>query len=375
MRILHIATYVSVDAAVGGPLAVARAQTGELASRGHQVQLLAGWDGVAGLHVPGVRVRLFRARQLGGRVATLVSPSLWRATFRAARTADVVHLHMGRDLMTLGAAYMAVLAGARIVLQPHGMVIPDSRPYIRVLDAIVTRPVFRRAAALFALTRIEVEQLGEVGRTALPIRRLNNGVAPQGKSSPTKDSTGTDVLFLARLQTRKRIMVFADAARRILQQRPDVRFSVVGPDEGELATLQAFIRDHSLEDRIVYEGALPAEQVRARLARATIYVLPSVNEVFPMTVLEAMDECVPVVITDSCGIADELQRLGAASVVDTTVESLVDGIDRLLEDAVFRDALASAGFDSVRTAFSIGPVVDSLETYYSEAIGRSNPAA
>jgi hypothetical protein len=62
MRILHVVTLVSADGAYGGPVAVAVAQTQALAELGHDVTLLAGWDGRAKLSAPKVDVQLLRAR-------------------------------------------------------------------------------------------------------------------------------------------------------------------------------------------------------------------------------------------------------------------------------------------------------------------------
>src|SRR6478735_802081 len=104
MRIAHVVTYVSADGAFGGPVAVAIAQAEELARRGNDVHFLAGWDGVATLQIPGVDVRLFATKHRAPGLSGLSAPGLRRFLGRHRDSFDVVHVHLGRDLVTLPAA-------------------------------------------------------------------------------------------------------------------------------------------------------------------------------------------------------------------------------------------------------------------------------
>jgi len=92
MRILHVVTLVSVNGAYGGPVAVAVGQTQALAELGHDVTLLAGWDGRATLSIPNVDVQLFRARQAVPRTSFsgMCSSGILREVRRRAADADVV---------------------------------------------------------------------------------------------------------------------------------------------------------------------------------------------------------------------------------------------------------------------------------------------
>ena len=49
--------------------------------------------------------------------------------------------------------------------------------------------------------------------------------------------------------------------------------------------------------------ALTPDAIPARMAAADVYVLPSVREPHPMSVLEAMSVGLPVVVTNDCGLA------------------------------------------------------------------------
>ncbi|GAB2615139.1 glycosyltransferase [Pseudactinotalea suaedae] len=367
MRIAHVLTYISADGAFGGPVAVLSEQTTELARRGHRVEVFAGWDGQVSLELPGVDVHLFETRQLLPMgFSGLVAPGLRRQLLRRRGDFDVVHVHLARDLITTPVAY--ALRGADkplLFLQPHGMVKPDRRPQGRVSDLVV-RPTLAAAAGTFSLTDVDRERLLAV-EPRTRILDLPNGVSLP-EVAPREDRARPEVLFLARLQPRKRVLLFAAAARRLLSEGVDADFVVVGPDEGDLPELTRLITAWGLGERVRYEGSVPPGTGRDRIARADLYVLPSLQEPFPMSVLESLSTGTPTVISATCHIAD---RLGDAVAAFPEAPGGDDGaalattLGTLLADDEERRALGRRGRRAIESAFSVGHVGDLLEHYYS----------
>lgn len=373
MRIAHVLTYVSADGAYGGPLAVAAAHCTELAARGHEVTLLAGWDGEAAYDLPGVQVRLFRVHRVApGGFAGLASPGLLAALLRSARDFDVVHVHLARDLVVLPAALAALRApGPRVFVQTHGMVQPDFRLLARVVDVGIRR-VLRGVGAAFALHPAEVAALRTVAAGPVTVVELPNGVTAQEPRSTTHEVP--ELLFLARLQPRKRVMVFAEAARRLVAAGVAARFAVAGPDEGDLPQLQAFLAEHGLTDVVRYEGPVGPGRGPDRLREADVFVLPSSREPFPMTVLEALSVGTPAVVSADCAVADRLESAGGTVLFDGTVEGLTEVLTALVSDPARRRELRRAAGDAIETTFGVASVVDRLEACYL-GVEASEPSA
>lgn len=375
MRIAHVVTYVSSDGAFGGPVAVLRAQTAALAAAGHEVEVFAGWDGAATLEIPGVRVRLFPARHLvpGTGFSGITSGALVRALRAELGRFDAVHVHLGRHLLDLQAA-LAVLRGrGRLVVQPHGMVQPSRAPKAIVTDALATRRILRGADRVLALTADDEAGLGAVAGAPIRMLRLPNGIA--ASPAAPRERAGRSVLFLARLHPRKRVLAFARAAALLHLTDPDTRFAVVGPDEGDLPALQAYLDDHRLQEVVRYEGSLPSGAGAARIAEADVYVLPAEREVFPMSVLEALSVGTPVVLARDCGIAEELERAGAAVVVDGSPESIADAVRGLLDDDARWRSTGERGRALVDTRLSIDAVAATLLSVYAGAGERRTGGA
>ena len=117
-------------------------------------------------------------------------------------------------------------------------------------------------------------------------------------------------------------------------------------------------------DRIRWEGPVGMSGAAERMRRATVYVLPSVDEPYPMSVLEAMSVGLPVVVTDTCGLASFVRDHDAGLVTDDTVESLADALRILLADPGRAAAMGARGRNAVRSERSMAAIAQRLEAFY-----------
>ena len=362
MRILHLVTLVSPEGAFGGPVRVASNLAAEQRARGHEVMIAAGTTGydVPPTRLDGTALHSEPLRRVApGGFSGLASTRLSRWVDRAVRGADVVHAHLARDLVTLPGARSAARHGTPYVVQPHGMVMPSDSPLAPVLDTALTRSVLRSAGAVLHLTPVERAGLLEVAGTDLPFVELPNGV-PTAPVAPLPPQV--EVLYCARLHARKRPLFFVETATRLLGEGVDARFTLVGPDEGEGPAVQAAI-DAFGDPRITWEGPLEPALTLARMARASLFVLPSVDEPYPMAVLEALSVGRGVVITDTCGLAPIIGASGAGVVADASSESLTAAVRGLLaSDLAAVGAIARA---TAEEQFSMTAVGDRLEAVYA----------
>lgn len=367
MRVVHVVTLVSDDGAYGGPTSVAAGQLEECAARGHEVTLVSLWRGrsPAPARIGSVPLRTRPARSLlPGRFTGLMHPLLVRDMWSAMGGADVVHVHAGRDLVSIAALAVAALRRKRFVAQTHGMVQPRRAAAVRLFDRVYV-PLLRRARGCLVLTEQERRAVAEViGAGGPPLVTLPNGVRPERGGGAEDRRRDREVLFLARLHPRKRPDAFVEMAALVHRRMPDVRFTLYGADEGVLPAVRRLIDAHGLEGVVSYGGALGHAEALRAYARAAVYVLPSVDEPFGMTVIEALSAGTPVVCTNTCGIAEELARRGAAMVTDGSPREMAEAVCGLLADDHKRGALVEAGRRAVAEAFSVHAVADRLEAIY-----------
>lgn len=145
---------------------------------------------------------------------------------------------------------------------------------------------------------------------------------------------------VTRLHESKGNSVLLDAARLVVDARPQARFVVVG--EGPLRpALEAQAAALGLGDRFVFAGF--ARDTAAVLAAFDLSVFPSLWEGTPLTAFEALAAGKPIVATDADGLVDILTDTVDAWIVPRRdVEALADRLVWLMDRPDERRRLSAA---------------------------------
>ncbi|MEU2759042.1 glycosyltransferase [Streptomyces sp. NPDC007094] len=384
MKILHVVTLHTPDHAFGGPTRVAFNLSKVQRAHGDDARVMALGDGFPDGELParveGVPVHLFQARHLLPmfEVSGITSAALLNTARRMMRGADLVHVHLMRDLVTLPAALLALATRTPLVVQTHGMIDPTEKRVAQLTDLLGVRRVLRGADAVLHLT--EMERL-DVNAVAAPVPltrtvRLVNGVRPQERKPAREPGRPPTVLYLARIQERKRPEDFVAAMPHVLARHPDARFVLAGPDTGALAGTLALARELGVAQSLHHVGPLEHDEVLAADREADVYVLPAIEEPFPVSVLEAMSVGTPVVITRTCGQAPDVAGAGSGRVIDSRVgedaanaRKVADAILELLEPEAAEQA-GKAAWELVNEQFTIEAVTATLRRTYEDVVRR-----
>ncbi|MDQ4086447.1 MAG: glycosyltransferase family 4 protein [Pseudomonadota bacterium] len=145
-------------------------------------------------------------------------------------------------------------------------------------------------------------------------------------------------LMISRLLWDKGIREFAQAARRLRREHPQVPVALVGYLDPSPDSLTQRELDELIACGIHFYGKL--DDVRPAIAEASIYVLPSYREGTPRSVLEAMAMARPVITTDAPGCR----------------ETVVEGLNGLLVPPRDADALYAAMVRFIEHPEMIGPM-------------------
>lgn len=374
MRILHAVTLVSPNNEFGGPTRVALNLARELEKRGHSVAFLAGARGYEKLPrtVEGIECRLGRVARLlpGAGFSGLVAPSLYRIGWTELGHADLLHVHLARDLITLPLAMIALARGVPVVVQTHGMVDRSEKHLARILDAVATKWVIRRAKTVCYLSSSELADLRDVFGEKPNFAELPNGIEIR-EAEPTETSQGgpAEFVFLARISERKRPLLFVEASREAVSLGAvDSTYTLYGPDEGLGAAVTAALAENDGGGRIEWKGALPPEDVAPQLANADVLVNTTSYDPFPMAVLEALALGVPVIIGSSSPLARGIHDAGAGVVVDETVSAFAEAMNRFASNREFRRSASVRAREYASEKFNINAVADKLVKIYQRSV-------
>jgi glycosyltransferase involved in cell wall biosynthesis len=378
VKVLHIVNAITPDGAHGGAAQVALNQAKSLLQRGHEVTVVAGTLGYRDIphSVQGVPVKLFPARFLVPRVwwPALYAKGLRRWVSHHLGSFDIAHIHMSRDLVSMPAALSIRRAHLPYVIEAHGMITPGSHPLAPVLDRVATKRLFRQAGRVFFLDdrdRLDLE--GVAGRPVAFQQIWHPIPIPNLKKEIGVVDGLPEVLFLARLHTRKRPDVFALAAAELLRAGVAARFSVVGPPEGAEDRVDEVIEQLSAVTSpgwLRREPGLQPGAVQPRMAQAAIYVLPSVREPFGLTIVEALAVETPVVINEDCGLAPFVNKHRCGLVVGGSVHEYAAAIRTLLENPALALEMGKRGKAAVESEFAMDRMGRELENAYNAMMAK-----
>ena len=109
-------------------------------------------------------------------------------------------------------------------------------------------------------------------------------------------------------------------------------------------------------------GPLYGEEHRAALTLADLFVLPSLNESFGNAAAEAVAAGIPVLLTETCGIAPIINGRAGLS-VPLGVKSLASGLRTMIGDPARSAQLIARRADVVRELSWDEPVRQTEELY------------
>ncbi len=260
---------------------------------------------------------------------------------------------------------------------PHGMLDPwFKRTYpLKHLKKWLYWPwaeyrILRDARAVIFTSEEERLQ----ARESFWLYRCRERIAPLGMEAPPvaapdeffalrpELSNKRIVLFLGRIHPKKGCDMLIEAFARTAPQDRQTVLVMAGPDqEGWAATLRAQAADAGLADRVVFTGMLEGSMKWAALRAADVFVLPSHQENFGLSVAEALACGVPVLMSNKVNIWREVQEDGAGFIEPDDVA----GTERLLRrwfetPAADRETMRRRAAESFAKRFEIGHAAASL---------------
>ena len=164
------------------------------------------------------------------------------------------------------------------------------------------------------------------------------------------------ILFLSNLIESKGIFVLLDACRVLKERGLDFTCDFVG-GESKAVSAEAFreaIAERGLADRVVYHGPKYGEDKVRFFTEADIFVQPTFDDCFPLTLVEAMQYRLPIVSTDVGAIPDMIvEEVNGLMCQQRDVDSLVVALETLIKDSALRTRMGEQGYARYRELYTL----------------------
>jgi glycosyltransferase involved in cell wall biosynthesis len=182
------------------------------------------------------------------------------------------------------------------------------------------------------------------------------------------------VLLVARLDYLKDHATAVRTIQRVALQRPDARLVLVG--EGpEKNTIQALVDEQHLGANVRFLGL--RKDIARLLGAADLFLLTSISEGIPLTVIEAMAAGLPVVATNVGGLGEIIEEGKTGYLAPSGDDgALAQHILGLAGDVALCRTMGRRGQTRARSVFSESQMHGQyLELYRRMVNGRRCPAA
>lgn len=259
---------------------------------------------------------------------------------------EVIHAH---DWPTFPAGIAAKkISGKPLVLHIH------ATEYDRAGES-VDRAVFdieyeglKQADRIIAVSKWTRDIL--VSRYHVPEERVevvHNGIIPESKIFQGKrPPLGSHIItFMGRITYQKGPRYFVEAARKVLDEFPDVHFVVAGSGD-LLPQIIEHVAKLKMSSHFHFTGFLKKNEVEKIWALTDVYVMPSVSEPFGITPLEAIQGGVPVIVSKQSGVSEVMRH--AIKVDFWNTRALAGAICSILRYKSLSLSLKKNGHEEVR---------------------------
>ena len=374
MKILQVIHYFS-PLHGGGSINVVYYLSKQLTKRGHEVTIFSSdfeLDKEYIHSLDGVRVVLFH--YIANIGSMLITPKMTGLLDKEIRNFDVIHMQNFRTYQNIIVHKFAKKHNIPYILQAHGSLsrIMGKKGLKYLFDVFFGYKILRDASIVIASTKIEAEQYKNMGVDENKIEIIPNGFdQSEYENLPDKEvfrekygikRNEKIVLYLGRLHKIKGIDLLVEAFSNLIYKMDDVKLVIAGPDDGFLSILKTQIEDLKIGNKIVFTGPLSEKDKLGAYVDADVYVLPSVYENFGITVLEACACSTPIIVTNRCGIADMVEKVGL--VVEYNKDQLQDAMFKMLSDDGLRRRCGEKGKQLVMKELVWDKVVAKIEVIY-----------
>lgn len=242
-----------------------------------------------------------------------------------------------------------------------------------VFGKTVEQATLRLADTIVPISDYIEADLREVGRTH-GLEVVENGVDFDGLQTIPHADTEWDVIYFGRLSEHKNVDMLLDTID-IVSDRLGTELScgIIG-DGPERDSLEQYADEIGVSDQVEFLGFIEAdEDVIGHIKRASVFVLPSIREGFPNTILEANACGVPSIVVDHAenGSTAVVEDGVTGFITEVSAEAIAERLTQCLTDEELLAELSASAREFGRE-HNWDNIVADLEQVYSSAIESSD---
>ena len=251
-----------------------------------------------------------------------------------------------------------------LIITNHGL-ISQTPPiwFSELYNATLGKWTFNNADSVICYTIEEKNKLIDIGVKS-NIRVIHNGINSQ-LFSPNEEEENL-ILWVGRFLSGKGVEYLIEAFSILSKNHSGLKLLLVGDGPQKRGILEKAV-NLGVRDKISIKNFVPNEEMPTIYRGSKVFVLPSLSEGVPRTILEAMSCEVPVVSTDLPQIRNLVSDCGFLVPKKNPV-ALAEAIDRLLSDEDLRKKFCINGRDKIKRNYTWQETVENTVELYKECV-------
>jgi N-acetyl-alpha-D-glucosaminyl L-malate synthase BshA len=335
-----------------------------LVRKGHEVHVVTTLD--VGLPNESIVEGFFVHRIFWRKIRFLDVISFWMKMLLTLRKIDpdVVHVQ------SIGIGIPGLLA-KKILKKPYIVWGQGSDIYLPdKFTKSLSKLVLKNADAVIALTedmKRKMQKIYDRNVFVIPngidLERFNNLPKETLRKRWKIKDEDEIITFVGTLRPIKGVEYLIRAMKIVRQKSTGARLMLVGDGE-EREKLEKLVKELILEEYVRFIGKVQNEKVPEYMVASDIFILPSLSEGFPVTVLEAMASGLPIIVTRVRGLQEIIKDGENGFLVEPkNPEQIAEKVLMLLEDDELRERISRNNKKRVKD-YSWESVVARLEGVY-----------
>jgi glycosyltransferase involved in cell wall biosynthesis len=188
------------------------------------------------------------------------------------------------------------------------------------------------------------------------------------KSKPKKNDG--PILFVGRIMIEKGILDIIKAAN-LLKNKINKNFVFAGPTskKKDLNEFKDLTHKYNLKNKIILKGVVVGQEKSELFKQASIFLLPSYAENFPLVVIEAAAAGLPIIATRVGALPDFFKHNESIIFIEPgNINQLAAAIDMLINNKLHREKLARGAREVFLNKLSRQKIMISLDNVYRKVL-------
>ncbi len=348
-------------------------------NRGHEVWVALGGDGLLKQKLESAGIYTFSIASMGRDINIGKDAGSFKEIYSVIKNKkpDIIHLHSPKAA-GLGSLAGRLLHTKKIITTVHGWTFNEERPALEKISILFFSWITMLLSHItIVLSEKEYKQALLFPGVKDKIRLVPLGIKPitfvsvDGAKQALAKTVGMNlvdfykkhvVATVAELHPNKGLTYLLEAMTTVVQQQPNAICLIVGDGQDKDA-LQAIIKSNNLTDKIFLTGRI--DNVSELLKAVTVFVLPSLKEGLPYTILEAGTASLATVSTTVGGIPEIIEDMKSGILIQPkNPKELAHAISFMIEHPDERKRYGNALKEKVNSKYTFERMLDENEGFY-----------